>query len=511
MELESIRVSAQDVARAPSSRLDVRYYILAREVEAFFKSLVKPILLSKVVDRVKNGENLPASSYADDLSEAGSLYASVKSLSQFSLREASCIPLLADDGQIRGSRVRIEEVAVDSSDVLLTRSGTPGISWPGTLAPESLPVVPSGFLIRLSINLDHNPIYVACILNHPCWRLLTLALSAGKRQDNIGHQVLESIPLPRLDKSQEDEVAIWYRAALRNIERVLSDEPLTQVCDGILMKSLGLSAAPVEARNVSVTNVKLSDVASTPSLRADNRWHGSANRLIRSMLEESSVSMSYVVSGVPVKGNQPQFVDIEDEEGAFAIATSALQAGQIVMDYTKPVTTVSAQRFPVGEGELLVAMDGDGSIGKAGVVGASDAVLTVDSHVAVVPVIGDLDLKLALACWLNSTWGRTQTSGLMTGATGQTQLRPADFLSILVPRLLIERAHEVANEYKRTLATFEPPARRARQIICDVSASVTTFLSENGALQLDEEDSGKFGNAPSLRALLDIAYPSTAG
>jgi len=129
----------------------------------------------------------------------------------------------------------------------------------------------------------------------------------------------------------------------------------------------------------------------------------------------------------------------------------------------------------------------------------------------VVPVIGDLDLKLALACWLNSTWGRTQTSGLMTGATGQTQLRPADFLSILVPRLLIERAHEVANEYKRTLATFEPPARRARQIICDVSASVTTFLSENGALQLDEEDSGKFGNAPSLRALLDIAYPSTAG
>ena len=315
----------------------------------------------------------------------------------------------------------------------------------------------------------------------------------------------------RLNRAHEDEVATSYRTTLGRIERALSDEPLTQVCDTILTDKLGLSAAPIESRPVAATTVKLSEVGSTPSLRADNRWHGSANRLIRDALEGQSLTMSDIVSGVPVKGDQPQFVDVGDEEGAFAIATSALQAGQILMEYAKPVTTASASRFPVGAGELLVAMDGDGSIGKAGVVESSDALLTADSHVAIIPVTGNMDLKLALACWLNSTWGRTQTSGLMTGATGQTQLRPADFLSILVPRLLVERAEAVAKGYKQTLATFEPPALRARQLICEVSAWITAFLIENGAMQARDEGLPRFGDPSSLRALLNVAYPSIAG
>ena len=94
-----------------------------------------------------------------------------------------------------------------------------------------------------------------------------------------------------------------------------------------------------------------------------------------------------------MKGRQPQFVDMEAEGEAFAIATSTLQAGQIAMDYAKPVTLASANRVPVVAGDLLVAMDGDGSVGKAGVVGPSDFVLTVDSHVAIVPLQAILTLR----------------------------------------------------------------------------------------------------------------------
>ena len=466
-------------------------------------------MAAESLDGIGNGINLPASTYADDFPDASALYASVKSLSQFALRESSCVPLLGDDdGRLHKSRLKIEDVAVSPAEVLFTRSGTPGIAWPAAMSAGELPVIPSGFIIRLRVHEAWNPVYVASVLNHPCWRLLSLALSAGKRQDNIGHSALTAIPLPQLNEEHQAELANSYTDTLTRIEKVFADEPLAQVCDSILASTLGFNAPPIETRPVSISVIKLSEVASTPSLRVDNRWHGAANRLVRDVLIDQSIALGQLLSGVPTKGRQPEFLEEEDEEGALAIATSTLQGGQVVMDYAKPIAAVSADRFPVGFGELLIAMDGDGSLGKAGVVGPHEAQLTVDSHVAVVPVAGPSELKLALACWLNSTWGRTQTTGLMTGSTGQTQLRPSDLIKVLVPEVLIDRCKAVAVAYEQTLINFESPPRRARQLICEAAALMTRTFVENGVLQLDGQGATEFASPASLRRLLDLAYPS---
>ena len=508
MAVKPVRVSGEDIAVAPASRLDVRYYALTRLINPFFAGLFNAPMAAESLDGIGNGTNLPASTYADDFPDASALYASVKSLSQFALRESSCIPLLADNGRLHKSEVKVEDVAVSAAEVLLTRSGTPGIAWPAALSVGELPVIPSGFIIRLQVNEAWNPVYVASVLNHPCWRLLSLALSAGKRQDNIGHSALMSVPLPQLNEESQSELADLYINTLTRIEKVFADEPLTQICDSILTSTLGFDAPPIETRPVSISIIKLSEVGSTPSLRVDNRWHGSANRLIRDVLSGQSVALGELLGGLPVKGRQPEFLEQEAEEGALAIATSTLQGGQVVMEYAKPITAASADHFPVGVGDLLVAMDGDGSLGKAGVVGSHDSQLTVDSHIAVLPVAGSSELKLALACWLNSTWGRTQTTGLMTGATGQTQLRPSDLMNVLVPEILIDRYKAVADAYEQTLISFESPPRRARQLICDGAVAMTTTFIENGALRLGGQVAAEFTSPISLRGLLDLAYPS---
>jgi hypothetical protein len=508
--LNHIRVLGSELAASPSSRLDVRYHLLMRLVQPFFQGLERPVRLVDVLDAVANGVNLPASLYADDLTEATALYASVTSLSQFALREASCVPLVIPERFLVGNKLTVEQASAQRQEVLLTRSGTPGIAWPATLAPEGLPVIPSGFLIRLLLAKGFDPIALAAILNHPCWRLLTLALSAGKRQDNIGQPALAAILLPRLNESQQTRITQCYTQTLNQIRDILAEEPFMEVCDNILSDVLQLPSPPIESRAVMAAVVSLEDVAATPSLRADNRWHGVPNRLVRGALAEESVPLGSVVGGMPVKGRQPDYLE-EAEDGAFAIATGTLQAGQVALDLAKPVTLTSAARFPVQSGQLLVAMDGDGSLGKAGVVGPSDAELTVDTHIAKVPVNGSPDLNKALACWLNSTWGRTQTAGLMTGATGQTQLRPTDLLRVLVPQVLVDRPDEVASAYQNVLTTFDTPARHARQAICDGSAEITEILMEEGTLRMTKESSATYNSPTALRTLLDLAYPSTGG
>ena len=121
---------------------------------------------------------------------------------------------------------------------------------------------------------SYNPICVAAILNHPAWQLVTLALSAGKRQDNIGQSALASIPFPKLSNGQQAEFADSYGDTLGRIERVLSDEPLTQVCDNILSDALRLVIPPIETRPVAVTSVTMSRCClhSKPADRQQMAW-----------------------------------------------------------------------------------------------------------------------------------------------------------------------------------------------------------------------------------------------
>jgi hypothetical protein len=507
MAIGAITVDAKRVAYSPKTRLDVRYHWLAELVNPFLDGLKSCQPLDSVVSRSGNGANIPASSYADALEDADALYVSVGALSQFALRPANCTPLLTSGDRVKGTSLKLEDVATANNEVLLTRSGTPGIAWPGCLAPDGLPTVPSGFLIRLAVT-KWDTVALSAILNHPVWRLRSLALSAGKRQDNIGKGALADIPVPLMSSTGQAALAEMYGQTLADIDTIANEDRLAETCNRIIARVCDLQVPAIATGSVAARVVRMHEVASAPTMRADNRWHGVANQQVLAALERDSITLGSVLASPPAKGRQPTYLEEPDGGDAFAIATSTLQMGQLVLENAKPVTRTSVASAPVSPGRLLVAMDGDGSLGKAAVVPDTDLSLMRDSHVAMLETKGSEHLAAALACWLNSTWGLTQTSGLMTGATGQTQLRPADLASVRVSVNVLKRAAEVSTEYKSALSYIDTPARRARKILCNGAAQVSELLLKHRAIHLSPERSNEFVSATRMWELLGVAYPT---
>jgi hypothetical protein len=187
--------------------------------------------------------------------------------------------------------------------------------------------------------------------------------------------------------------------------------------------------------------------------------------------------------------------------------TATIQAGSISWDRAKPTTVASVNARPVQKGDLLVAMDGDGSLGKAAFYD-DERDATIDSHVARIRIHGSDSVTQALSCWLNSTWGRVQTSSLMTGATGQTQLSPYDLSDVLVPKSVIESANEIASTYSDAIKVFEPLTRRSRRLLCTVASHLSTVLIEEKVLKIDGQNMSNFTNADQLLKQLDVLYPS---
>jgi hypothetical protein len=466
------------------------------------------------VSHFENGVNLPRAAYAEADEQEVALYASVGAFPLYVLRREGCVGLRGGaDGGIAGTSVMPAQAAVRANDVLITRSraSAPGVAWPGDLAPRDSPVIPAGFLIRASLFPTMEPGFTAAVLNHPAWRLLTAALAAGKSQDNLSQEMLGDVPLPRVSPKAQKEIVGLYRTALQEISSLFEDESeLAGVCDRAIAGSAGIEAPRVTRPvGVQLVRVSLLEVGATRALRLDNRWHSPDNRAIRDqLLEHDLVLLADVLEEPPAKGRQPQWAPEETvtEDTPRAIATVSIQSGTIALDQTKPTTEQSVKRFPVLTGDLLVAMDGDGSLGKAAVYRGKEEA-TVDSHVARCRARGDEDLADALACYLNSTWGRVQTTSLMTGATGQTQLSPMDLLDLLVPGELVRYAGKVAYAYRAALRTYEPLPVRARRIICRASAELTSLLIADGALAASVVTE-PFTDADFLAAQLRMLHPS---
>lgn len=493
------------------ARLDPRYYHLRAQCAPLHEALIEPVSFGSFA-KFANGVNLPRRAYATTEAAGSALYASVAAFPVYVLRREGCVPLLEEEGRIVGTKARIADVAATHNEVLITRSraSAPGVAWPADLAPADMPLVPAGFLIRAELPGTVEPSFIAAVLNHPAWRILTAALAAGKSQDNLSQALLARVPVPAVSQEAQVEIARQYRSTLDKISQVFEDESdFAAVCDRVLAEDIPLVAPTLPDQPVRARRVALRDVATTRSLRLDNRWHGPDNAAIRRTLgAHKLVRFRSLLIATPTKGRQPALLR-DDEvliDSPGAIATVTIQSGTIANSQTKPTTPESVERFPVRAGDLLIAMDGDGSLGKAAVYdGPADA--TVDSHVACCRVDGGGALADALSCWLNSTWGRVQTAGLMTGATGQTQLNTADLCDVIVPVELVAKAESLSARYRDALGLYEPLTRRVRRILCAASADLTNALISDGALA-ETEEAQPFRDEERLLVLLEQLHPS---
>lgn len=484
MGVRALKVEASDVAGSVAVRLDPKLYQHHQRVRQAISSLNGPVSLGSIA-KFSNGLNLPKSAYADSTDEVIGYYLSVRGLANYAFTSELCNPLRASPKTafLEDSTGR-DNPTVRDSEVLITRSraSAPGLAMSGSEINSPELVVPSGFVVRANVETI-DPTYVTAIMNHPVWRSYTAGLAAGKSQDNLSHDLLECVPIPDAGRRAQKAVADSYREFLRFAEQVATeDQKFATACDQIIGDVLGLQVKALPDVRVRHRAVPLFEVAEARTVRLDNRWHGAEFRSVVSSLREVPARpLGELLVENMAKGRQPKLV-LEGEEGddGQAAATSSLRFGVVSDELLKRTTADCVATFPVLEGDLLVAMDGDGSVGKCAVYGGSEAI-TADSHLARLRVGGG-DRAAALSCFLNSTWGQAQTNGMMSGATGQTQLSADDLLSVQVPSSLIEHESQVAKRFLSLTAAYVPPHHKVRAQLCETSAAIAALLLADGAL-----------------------------
>jgi hypothetical protein len=461
------------------------------------------IFLRPPVAALSNGLNLAESAYDYAAEEPGFLYASVTAIAQFAFRADCAIPL--KDPESYGYRVDPGEAAVEVADVLVTRSNAiaPGVAWPGAeVVADGVPkIIPSGFVIRARVNPEVlEPFFLAAILNHPVWRMWSAALAAGKSQLNLSQAQLAEIAIPNLPIPQQAAIGDSYRQVLTEIgTRLRAAEGFSARCDRLLSDACGLRVPPLTYARLTVDKFRLSEVlASSAALRIDPRFHrGEVRRILEILTVEPFVPLQQLMSSDLIKGKQPTILN-EDETTAFAgprvVSTGSIQAGVVVPELTKLTTPDHYDRAGVRqilEGDILVTMDGEGSIGKAAVfVGDYDAI--PDSHVAIVR-LSDSSLAPAVVCAVNCSLGQAQVDLLTTGATGQTQISKGDLLGLRVPMRVLASATAVSDAYQALTQSFEELGDTVKKLICEHSLHLTRQVCEAAVLTEDA--------ATSLRSL----------
>jgi len=486
MAVRHQQIAAQSLAEAPGQRLDVRYYEWLAKA-APLDGLLNPIPMSDILKSLTNGSNLPVSTYDLTGGEPEALYVSVAGVSQYVLEPESCSPIRANAlaGQSSMS-------LSDQPEVLLTRSGVTGVAWPHEGRETDVPLVPSGFLIRGVPHPDVPVQFVAAIVNHPYWRALTHALSAGKSQDNISQEMLWKLPFPDLTSENRQRIADGYKLLMADI-RVLLDSAtdFADACDAILEDQTGVQLPPVEQGRVRTSTV-LTQLLK-PGYRLDTRIHDATHRAVQSIIRESAhTTLGALLEGTPTKGSQPTYDDREgDLLAAFAVATVSIQDGVVVPELCKPVEEACAAANPLADGDILVAVDGEGSVGKSAVLTLPEGALaTTDSHVSRLRLRSGCnkgDLASAISCFLNSSWGSIQSNARVTGATGQISLGRVDLCEVLLPEALVEKCTEIATGYQALLRDYVPRSHQIRRLVAAHAVEVTQILCNCSALSPPED------------------------
>lgn len=507
-------VSAAQLLSSADFRIDPHYYALRGRVDPLLAALAAPRPLNhEVLESVGNGLNVGAGIYTREDEDAGALYASVGAVSSYVLQPAACTGLRIGDGGL--PEVEAAAQAASTLDVLITRSGTPGIAW--TLAADSSAqdaaqrIIPSGFMIRLRCRRDELlPEYLSAILNHPVWRVWTSALAAGKRQRNLSQEHLRDLRIPSVGLLVQEKIGGIYVEALKAIEEIISEpDDLSVVCDAVLLACCGLYCPSVATSIRQIERASLRDIIESRVLRIDFRHLRSDFRSIGAAFDAlPTTSLGELVSA-QLRRSQPRILPVDDQQQPRVVATSSIQSGQVVELLTKQCDDAyfaEATARQLAASDLLVALDGDGSIGKAAVFnGEFDAVC--DSHVLALRLIVP-DQAAALSCLLNSTYGQAYVQRYASGSTGQIQLAPEDLAALRVPNVVVDKFKAVGDAYRAKLATFKGRSDRIKDVMCTAAAAVSSELARAGALKfLTSDIEREYLSGTQLRELLNILKP----
>jgi hypothetical protein len=245
-------------------------------------------------------------------------------------------------------------------------------------------------------------------------------------------------------------------------------------------------------------------------LRLDVRYHRKEMRKVRDKLDsEECLELRNTINMKPTKGPQPETLPVDDGNSYRVVATVSLQDGVISFENTKPTTEQfinNNKSKRINKGDVLLAMDGKGSIGKTAVFnGDYDAV--PDSHIAILRPKSGFDPHL-ISCFLNSSLGQAQFQLFTSGSTGQTQVSVHDVKRIRIPKNIINKSSIISSSYEQILEEYKPLSEKIEREICSFSTSISSsILSENIHNDNAEDIYEKWTDKEFLYSMLSTLTP----
>lgn len=185
-----------------TSRIDQELYLAKARFKQFIKDFGETKPLGTLIHDIRNGVDVKQQFYSDE-TNTGILYLSVNQIvgghgKAIDLSDATYLDLNPEEIELK----------VEPRDVVITRSGTPGMAWMATeeFLTKWDAVVPSGYTQRIKVNENLvKPEFLAAYLNMPPVRMLTRAFACGKDQPNIGQEYVKSVPVPDIPDNEQLE------------------------------------------------------------------------------------------------------------------------------------------------------------------------------------------------------------------------------------------------------------------------------------------------------------------
>lgn len=206
-----------------SLRSDPSFIKGARELDRFTsRSKITFLKLVEVLsEKPRNGKNTGQSSYS--MTPTDFAYLSVNDIKEGYIDLSDPIYLNDSVGN------ELEDYKLMDGDIVITRSGTVGVTSLYQEVDDELISIPSGYLIIIRVDESKiNRQFLVEYFNSPLTKYFFETYSCGKNTRNISQENLKKIPIPNLPLEKQVEVLEELKKFESRVEEIKKSIPDTQ-------------------------------------------------------------------------------------------------------------------------------------------------------------------------------------------------------------------------------------------------------------------------------------------
>jgi len=214
-------INFSDISRNINLRLDHKFfkYTFFEEDRILSSFKKKPFLLREGLISIRNGKDLKGEFYSIDakgaIVETPYKYLTVNNITPNGLLLEDLINIVPKKG------IYLLKYRLRKADMIVTRSGTVGVSQIFDLENDEIFYIPSGYLIILKLKEDIIvPEFLEYYLNSDIMKKYFSVFGTGKTQKNIAQGDIKRIPFPSFSKKEQEHFA---REAAGKTEALLSE------------------------------------------------------------------------------------------------------------------------------------------------------------------------------------------------------------------------------------------------------------------------------------------------